>query len=204
MSNNGFYLLPSDPALALDVYKDAANDSDRSTISQRIANGIFANRLPKEVVSPKTGMATATFGYMATKYSSNEVRDGTSQTILFVENSNNLSWRDISITDDSSRLKVGCVWLYVGDRFPEDRPQAQPPSDEMRINHNSRKTGNSPARARPNSFHSAVVNAAMADGSTRVISDQIEYHIYQALMTPNGRKSDMPYNYLLRDDDFAL
>ena len=59
--------------------------------------------------------------------------------------------------------------------------------------------------ARPSSNHPGTVVAAMLDGSTKSIDEKIEYHVYQALMTPQTRQSDVPYHlYLLKEDDYLL
>lgn len=47
--------------------------------------------------------------------------------------------------------------------------------------------------ARPSSAHATGVNAAFADGSTRFITENIDYRVYQALMTPCGNNSSVPY-----------
>ena len=61
--------------------------------------------------------------------------------------------------------------------------------------------GNMHILARPSSAHSGGVNGGFADGSTRFISDEIDYRVYQALLTPKGKASDVPFNeYVLRDD----
>jgi prepilin-type processing-associated H-X9-DG protein len=55
---------------------------------------------------------------------------------------------------------------------------------------------------RPSSNHSGHVNVAYADGHTDSLSDETDYHVIQALMTPNGAKSDMPVrSYMLKDSD---
>ena len=202
--NAGFYLLPSDPALGLAAYANI-DDSQRSSVSQRIENGIFANGLPAYVIDPMTGIDTKTFGPALKKHQSNKVRDGISQTIAFFENGNNLNWREYSIEDDSARYKLGGVWLYAGDTTSPGRPAAATVESVMRINYQKDVVNISPKRARPNSFHHEMVNAAMADGSIRGISEEIDYHVYQALMTPQTRQSDVPNNhYILKEDDFGL
>lgn len=131
------------------------------------------------------------------------MRDGLSNTIAFFENCNNLNWREYSISDDSARYKLGGVWLYVGDTTSPGRPTAAPVESVMRINYEKNVVSTSPKRARPNSFHQGVVLAAFADGSISAISEDIDYHVYQALMTPQTRQSDVPYNqYLLREADY--
>lgn len=59
--------------------------------------------------------------------------------------------------------------------------------------------------ARPSSHHSGVVVGAMLDGSTSSISEDIDYTVYQALLTPQTKQSDVPNPaYLLKEADFQL
>ncbi|WP_044253986.1 DUF1559 domain-containing protein [Rhodopirellula sp. SWK7] len=55
--------------------------------------------------------------------------------------------------------------------------------------------------ARPSSAHTDGVNAGMADGGTRFITDSIDYRAYQALMTPKGKASVVPWPEYVLDDD---
>ena len=48
--------------------------------------------------------------------------------------------------------------------------------------------------ARPSSAHVGGVNAVNADGTIRFITDDIDYRIYQAMLTPRGKSSDVPWN----------
>jgi hypothetical protein len=74
----------------------------------------------------------------------------------------------------------------------------------MRINHNKKVTGTGPLRARPTGMHPGVVVAAFADGSTKSIDEEIDYHVYQSLMAPHDRSSDIPnLNYKLQEDDYS-
>ena len=55
--------------------------------------------------------------------------------------------------------------------------------------------------ARPSSAHVDGVNAAFADGATRFVSDSIDYRVYQALLTPKGKASDVPFpEFVLTDE----
>ena len=57
--------------------------------------------------------------------------------------------------------------------------------------------------ARPSSNHPGTVVIAMLDGSTKSLDDTLDYHVYQALMTPGTRQSDVPNElYLLKEDDY--
>ena len=55
--------------------------------------------------------------------------------------------------------------------------------------------------ARPSSAHVDGVNAGMADGGTRFIQQSIDYRVYQALMTPRGKSSNVPWpEFVLTDE----
>jgi len=47
--------------------------------------------------------------------------------------------------------------------------------------------------SRPSSYHNGSVIAAFADGRTQIINEAITYRVYQSLMTPNNKKSSMPF-----------
>jgi prepilin-type N-terminal cleavage/methylation domain-containing protein/prepilin-type processing-associated H-X9-DG protein len=58
--------------------------------------------------------------------------------------------------------------------------------------------------ARPSSGHSGGVNAVFADGHTQFLNEDIEYTIYQALMTPDTPNSNMDLpGYLLKGSDYG-
>jgi prepilin-type N-terminal cleavage/methylation domain-containing protein/prepilin-type processing-associated H-X9-DG protein len=51
--------------------------------------------------------------------------------------------------------------------------------------------------ARPSSAHSDGVNMSFADGGSRFVSQSIDYRMYQALMTPRGKSSYVPYRQFI-------
>ncbi|MCO8124396.1 DUF1559 domain-containing protein [Stieleria sp. TO1_6] len=54
--------------------------------------------------------------------------------------------------------------------------------------------------ARPSSVHPASANMTFADGSVRSLSENVDYRVLQAVITPHGRKSDVPYpDFILTD-----
>ncbi|WP_436714924.1 DUF1559 domain-containing protein [Roseiconus lacunae] len=55
--------------------------------------------------------------------------------------------------------------------------------------------------ARPSSMHPGLVNTCMADGSVRSITESIDYRVYQAVMTPNGVKSEVPHHEFVLTDE---
>ena len=201
-ANAGFHLVQLDPALQLEWYANAVDDSARSTISQRAANGIFVNRLGLTVIDPLSGEATRVFGNAAPVRAA-DIVDGQSQTILFSENCSKLSWSAFSIADETARCKLGIVWMYAGTSASVGRPKPLKVISTMRINFNKGYVGSGPTSARPVSFHPYVVNIAMADGSVRSLSESIDYRVYQALMAPDDASSDIPdLDYKLRSVDF--
>ena len=81
-----------------------------------------------------------------------------------------------------------------------DNPASGPSEDLaveiMKFNN----TNNFIDMARPSSFHTSGVNTAMMDGSNRFITVSIDYRVLQALMTLNGKKSDVPWpEFVLTD-----
>ncbi len=201
-ANAGFYLLPNDPALGLATYSKTTSASERSANAQRSANGLFANHLGPNVTDPISGMSTTVFGFTPKRTSSGRVRDGSSQTLAFSENMNNLNWQEFSISDDSSRFKLGLVWLYAGDTASLGRPMPQKVTAPMRFNHNKLFTASGPMRARPSGNHAGGMIASFADGSIRKIDEDIDYRVYQSLMAPHDAMSDIPdLSYTLKEED---
>ncbi|MCH2130589.1 MAG: DUF1559 domain-containing protein, partial [Pirellulaceae bacterium] len=146
-----------------------------------------------------------------------DIRNGTSNTLLFSENLIAELWTSY----DQGGLYSTFVWLYVASDnppvFDNNRISSAPnsaPSPMMRINgertvylafedlgsdYNQIVEG-----LRPSSNHPGGVNVIFADSHGRFITDEIDYHVYQHLMTPNGDASDMPYRktYVLQAKDF--
>lgn len=60
-----------------------------------------------------------------------------------------------------------------------------------------------PSLARPSSAHVEGVNCAFADGQTRFITTNIDYRVYQALMTPRGKSSDVPWKEFVLTDEIG-
>jgi prepilin-type processing-associated H-X9-DG protein len=59
---------------------------------------------------------------------------------------------------------------------------------------------NSPDLARPSSAHVDGVNVGFADGATRFVAVSIDYRVYQAIMTPRGKSSNVPWpEFVLTD-----
>ncbi len=60
-----------------------------------------------------------------------------------------------------------------------------------------------PSLARPSSAHVEGVNCAFADGQTRFITTNVDYRVYQALLTPRGKSSDVPWKEFVLTDEIG-
>lgn len=139
-----------------------------------------------------------------------DLKDGLGNTALFSENLQALPWHNVQIPSSTldvvtqARFAHGMVWHFRDPKSFErvPLPVAAPPAAEMLIN----GAGNAdiygltmtdataPVLARPSSAHNGGVNMGFADGSSRFVSEQIDYRVYQAIMTPRGKSSDVPFN----------
>jgi prepilin-type N-terminal cleavage/methylation domain-containing protein len=135
---------------------------------------------------------------------------------------------DIASSEALLRAKFtsGMVWHYE-DRNPASMPaiaanspcslaatSCNPVQRDHKINGGG-KTGNqgiftrqmSAARcvdlARPSSAHVDGFNAGFADGATRFVSSSIDYRAYQALLTPRGKGSSVPFPEFVLTDEIA-
>lgn len=108
-----------------------------------------------------------------------------------------------------AQLLAGFVWDY------DPAITTSPPADERCINvkrdYGPRGPVDSYYYARPSSHHPSGVNAAMCDASVFFLRENIEYKVYEQLMTSNGAKSNMqgprrnpnaPINYVLQEADY--
>lgn len=184
-----------------------SNLSANSTRSQRPQNGAFNNRLPTQIMYG--GSAVTPFGAGAQPTKSDTIKDGLTQTIAFSENLQALDWGYITNfqTTDEPRFAHGMVWLYRLDNGANASPGRPAPDPLLPANKiNGEKLTATPGMdaARPSSGHSGVVNVAMLGGSVSAMAEGIDYHVYQALLTPHTRASDVPnIQYILKEVDYT-
>jgi prepilin-type N-terminal cleavage/methylation domain-containing protein/prepilin-type processing-associated H-X9-DG protein len=104
--------------------------------------------------------------------------DGSSNTLMFVENADVGGWNKADNEHD-----VAVIW-----------DTSSPPSITYNLNQNRRRTGDTftQSHARPSSFHSGGFNVCFADGSVKFIRESIDYGIYCQLMTSHSAKLKEP------------
>jgi prepilin-type N-terminal cleavage/methylation domain-containing protein len=109
------------------------------------------------------------------------IRDGASTTLMLAENNHknqNYSWLGVGQTQKGEQ-HFGMVWVVDQnnqERFSQEGNSTNFPE-------------NDPSYARPASNHPAgAFNVIFADGHGLSIQPDIDYLVYQQLMTPNGRK----------------
>jgi len=143
-----------------------------------LANGAFADRVSftgKQIFN--ASIADLTNG------------DGTTNTLMFTENCNVITWRfDIGNVPAAHRHEFyfGVIWLD---------PTASSFANFPGINKQLPSNVFYPLdayHARPGSFHPNGFIVAMGDGSTKFVSDSIQYNVYCRLMTSNGRRTEDP------------
>jgi prepilin-type N-terminal cleavage/methylation domain-containing protein/prepilin-type processing-associated H-X9-DG protein len=111
-----------------------------------------------------------------------------------------------------SRFPQGFVWHYEDTATPNGFNGAPTLSTSQARLINSPQDGedkfitrmteaNAAAVARPSSAHNDGVNMGFADGASKFIADSIDYRVYQALMTPRGKSSLVPFReYVLKGE----
>ena len=143
------------------------------------------------------------------KFGGSDIPDGADMTLLLSENThkddgdnwlgpvNNPSNPMVTAMFRNPEQRYGMVWWF-------DSNSPGPPADVQPFNRDTRPAATSGqnfsqpdpleyyAFARPASEHPEVFIAAFCGGSTRTISETIEYRVYQQLMTPNGLKVAHP------------
>lgn len=144
------------------------------------------------------------------------VKDGAGTTILFSENINKtyltssntflFSWlagseKQAAFGGYPSEQQLGIVWV-VPKTGTAPSPGTASGAD---ISNQERISGNQfdivdfdptlPRFARPGSSHGSGANVAFCDGHGTYLRDDIDYVVYQQLMTPNGRKCVDPTNW---------
>lgn len=119
-----------------------------------------------------------------------------------------------------SKLTQGFVWHYRdakgksfngsfavdtppsgGEKIPEINSALEVGGTQQDIYLTEMDTSNAHLVARPSSTHADGVNMGFADGASKFITQQIDYRVYQALMTPRGKSSDVPFREFIPEGE---
>jgi prepilin-type processing-associated H-X9-DG protein len=189
------------PALSYSVNAGAPDwDVDRflaesAGAGDTIANGVFHNLYEygaRRLKAPPSRLSTIT--------------DGAGTTILLSENCHK-SYEPVSAGNPArftwlfgTEQHLGIVWVVSTAPQPGNSIV-----DQERINrvgedaysHDPVFDPNLPRFARPASNHGPGVNVAFADGHSKFLSDDIEYIVYQQLLSAHGKKCVDPAGHNL-------
>ena len=111
------------------------------------------------------------------KVRTDRIPDGAHRTILASENLQAGIWmRFNGGVPETSEPEVGLWW------------QASPGA----CGHINRCKENAPPLPRPSSNHPGGVNVVFCDGHVDFITDDVDYSVYQHLMTPDSKKAGLP------------
>jgi prepilin-type N-terminal cleavage/methylation domain-containing protein len=114
------------------------------------------------------------------KSTSDQAKDGQSNTILFAENIGLFDWRIAT-----NEFEVGVVWLDYTDATVQS---SFPGLNRDAGDDSTYPTGPDVWHARPSSGHPGGFMFCMMDGSTKFVAENIDYTVYARLMTSNGAK----------------
>jgi prepilin-type processing-associated H-X9-DG protein len=144
------------------------------------------------------------------------INDGSATTLLFAENIHksydatgaiggapSFAWLGGDWTTGSVEQQLGFVWVVPANNATSPaQPVLTTARDQEAINRDTASTPLSPQYdpkipryARPASAHSGGVNVAFCDGHGDFLRDDIDYTVYQQLMTPWGRKCVDPSDH---------
>jgi prepilin-type processing-associated H-X9-DG protein/prepilin-type N-terminal cleavage/methylation domain-containing protein len=171
-----------------------------STVGDTAENGVFHDQAGYERLVPPQ---------KAPKMRMSNINDGSGTTLMYAENIH----RSYDPTSTSAgapafcwlfgtEQQLGFVWVVPANPASGANPAPVPGDtaiDQEALNRNSQDVvtfpSGEPRFARPASAHSGGVNVAFCDGHGEFLRDDIDYVIYQQLMTPWGRKCVDPANH---------
>lgn len=214
VSNNGMHHLgPAGPLRRSNSESPAGGGAFTVITFERSmsrANGVFNNKFAGSVSPVATGESTR----------ADDLKDGLGNTALFTENLQAVAWSHSMVSQadslavlasgaypSQSRFVQGFVWQYEDPRGFNGAPAVldvhtlNGPFSNEDIFMTKMNSTNFARVARPSSSHVSGVNFGFADGSSRYVTDDIDYRIYQAFMTPRGKSSDVPFREYVMPGD---
>jgi prepilin-type N-terminal cleavage/methylation domain-containing protein/prepilin-type processing-associated H-X9-DG protein len=191
------FVCPSDPATTFTqgVTSYVANTGrlDKRTNNPQapfdwVDNGIFHDHFLFAHEPAKASLNTMLRNASTVRLSDLARWDGAATTLLLSENIQAGLWCGlvgaVNLPDDMMESRIGMIW----------QPTVQP-NDAQKINGRKDEGGDVAQNfdfVRPSSNHAGGVNAVMADGSTKWLSDEMDYLVYILIMTPNGKQCADP------------
>ncbi|NLS92148.1 MAG: DUF1559 domain-containing protein [Planctomycetaceae bacterium] len=139
--------------------------------------------------------------------------DGSTNTLMLSENVQATDWipRDYLNTDPAlqknrrtpiKEFDCGFIWSPT-EAVPEGGdPTSTTPVTHFAINEDLGFKGYDVYHARLSSRHPGVVIASFCDGHTQVLRENIDYSVYQHLMTPDGKNAVPPLTGVLDTASF--
>lgn len=186
------------PALSYSVNAGAPDWNNATFLAETgggdtIANGVFHNLYEygaRQLKAPLARLSTIT--------------DGAGTTIMLSENCHK-SYEPISAGAPArftwlfgTEQHLGIVWVVSEAPQPGnsmvDQERINRVGDDA-YNNNPVFDPNSPRFARPASNHGPGVNVAFFDGHSKFLSDNIEYIVYQQLLSAQGKKCVDPVDH---------
>jgi prepilin-type N-terminal cleavage/methylation domain-containing protein/prepilin-type processing-associated H-X9-DG protein len=220
-ANNSFvapsidvYVCPSDPPDSpgswLSYVVNAGRPDNVQPNSDKLENGVFFNKLYTNAKS----------------HSADSIYDGPGNTLMLTESVQADRWNPVTPTvtipvDDSEAFNVSqaveklltFVWLpeqFLTVTVNVNNISYREPVPGYKINGDKFFSGTMDIQhARPSAMHSGGVNVAFADARVTFLREDINYHVYQQLMTANGSfsagsevKPDSHRQYVLDSKDY--
>lgn len=108
-----------------------------------------------------------------------------------------------------SKFTTGMVWHFEDDGpigaypvvAPTHKINGSPDTQgNNRVEYLKMNFANCRDISRPSSQHRGLVNTCFADGAVKSINESIDYRVYQAILTPNGKKSEVPFTEFILTD----
>jgi prepilin-type N-terminal cleavage/methylation domain-containing protein/prepilin-type processing-associated H-X9-DG protein len=181
----------------------------RSTVGDTLDNGVFTN-----------SAAYQRMGQRPLESRLDKIRDGAGTTIMLSENTDKLyearNAGDPAFTwlggngwymGPGSEQQLGFVWVVNEDPQPLTVLARDNLLDQARINRRGDIVPEDdladtvPYLARPASKHSGGVNVVFCDGTGKFIREDIDYIVYQQLLTSNGKICEDPTAHYGPTDD---
>ena len=190
----------TDPKVGTLTYVANAGMPDTATLTDVKANGVFLDRR-KFRNNQKMSFPT-------------DIVDGTSSTLLLSENINrarttwvgpvqsngavdpatitNSNW---GLLNENPEQRFGFVWIVGSQTSPNAPPTPNLDDEQQPIGKDTLLATNPTAAdppslySRPAGAHPEAFVAAFCGGNTREIRTDIAYHVYQQLMTSNGKNA---------------